>query len=108
MVMVKRQVLIAVFERFYSKISVPMPLGYNDLFAESYCSVYKVERNSSLIKFALNDLPANNKKNEIAFVGKSGKLTRRFAIKAMENISPKELILRDNYGGAIGIYGATL
>ena len=107
-VMVKRQVFIAVLERFYSKISVPMPLGYNDLFAESYCSVYKVERNSSLIEFALNDLTANNKKNEIAFVGQSGKLTRRFAIKAMENISPKELILRDNYGGAIGIYGATL
>ena len=85
-----------------------MPLGYNDLFAESYCSVYKVERNSSLIKFALDDLPANNKKNEIAFVGQSGKLTRRFAIKAMENISPKELRLRENYGGAIGIYGATL
>ena len=107
-VMVKRQVFIAVLERFYSKISVPMPLGYNDLFAESYCSVYKVERNSSLIKFALDDLPANNKKNEIAFVGQSGKLTRRFAIKAMENISSKELVLRDNYGGAIGIYGATL
>ena len=107
-VMVKRQVFIAVLERFYSKISVPMPLGYNDLFAESYCSVYKVERNSSLIKFALDDLPANNKKNEIAFVGQSGKLTRSFAIKPMENISPKELILRDNYGGAIGIYGATL
>ena len=64
MVMVKRQMFIAVLERIYSKISVPMPLGYNDLFAESYCSVYKVERNSSLIKFALNDLPANNKKNE--------------------------------------------
>ena len=108
MVMVKRQMFIAVLERIYSKISVPMPLGYNDLFAESYCSVYKVERNSSLIKFALNDLPANNKKNEIAFVGQSGKLTRRFAIKAMENISPKELRLRENYGGAIGIYGATL
>ena len=108
MVMVKRQVLIAVLERIYSKISVPMPLGYNDLFSESYCFVYKVERNSSLIKFALDDLPANNKKNEIAFVGQSGKLTRRFAIKAMENISPSELILRDNYGGAIGIYGATL
>jgi hypothetical protein len=108
MVMVKRQVLISVLERIYSKISVPMSLGYNDLFAESYCSVYKVERKSSLIKFALDDLPADNKKNEIAFVGQSGKLTRRFAIKAMENISPKKLILRDNYGGAIGIYGATL
>ena len=42
MVMVKRQMFIAVLERIYSKISVPMPLGYNDLFAESYCSVYKV------------------------------------------------------------------
>jgi hypothetical protein len=108
MVMIKRQLFIAILERIYSKVSVAIPLGYNDLFAESYCSVYKVESNSSLIKFALDDLPANNKKNEIAFVGQSGKLTRRFAIKAMENISPSELILRDNYGGAIGIYGATL
>ena len=108
MVMVKRQMFIAAMERIYSKTSIPMPLGYNDLFAESYCSVYKVEKNSSLIKFALDDLPTDNKKNKIAFVGQSGKLTRRFAIKAMENISLKELILRENYGGAIGIYGATL
>lgn len=107
-VMVKRQVFIAVLERIYSKVSVPMPLGYNDLFTESYCSVYKVEKNSSLIEFAMNNLPANKKKSKIAFVGQIGKLTRRFAIKAMESISPKELILRDNYGGAIGIYGATL
>ena len=108
MVMVKRQVLIAVLERIYSKISVPMLLGYNDLFAESYCSVNKIEKNSSLIEFAMDHMPIREKKNKIAFVGQSGKLTRRFAIKAMENISPSELILRDNYGGAIGIYGATL
>ena len=107
-VMVKRQVFIAVLERIYSKVSVPMPLGYNDLFAESYCSVYKVENNSSLIHSAMNNLPAKEKKSKIAFVGQAGKLTRRFAIKPMESISPKELILRDNYGGAIGIYGATL
>ena len=108
MVMVKRQMLIAAMESIYSKTSIPMPLGYNDLFAESYCSVYKVERNSSLIEFAIDNSPARNKKNKIAFVGQSGKLTRRFAIKAVENIPPSELILRDNYGGAIGIYGATL
>jgi hypothetical protein len=108
MAMVKRQVFIAVLERIYSKVSVPMPLGYNDLFAESYCAVNKVEKNSSLIEFAINGFPARNKKTEISFVGQLGKLTRRFAIKAMENISPKELIIRRNYGGAIGIYGATL
>ena len=107
-VMIKRQVFIAILERVYSKVSVAMPLGYNDLFAESYCSVYKVEGNSSLIEFALDDLPVIEKKNKIAFVGQSGKLTRHFAIKAMQSISPSELILRDNYGGAIGIYGATL
>lgn len=107
-VMVKRQMFIAVLERIYSKVSVPMPLGYNDLFAESYCAVNKVEEKSSLIKFAINNLPARNKKTEISFVGQSGKLTRRFAIKAMESISPKELIIRKNYGGAVGIYGATL
>ena len=107
-VMVKRQMFIAVLERIYSKVSVPMPLGYNDLFAESYSNVCKVTKNSSLIEFAMNNLPANKKKSKIAFVGQTGKLTRRFAIKAMESISPKELILRDNYGGAIGIYGATL
>ena len=56
----------------------------------------------------MDNLPTEEKKNKIAFVGQSGKLSRRFAIKAMENISPKELILRENYGGAIGIYGATL
>ena len=108
MVMVKRQVFIAVLESIYSKVSVPMPLGYNDLFAESYCSVYKLEGNISLIEFSLDELPVTIKKNKIAFVGQSGKLTRRFAIKAMQSISPSELILRKNYGGAIGIYGATL
>ena len=108
LVMVKRQVFISVLERIYSKVSVPIPLGYNDLFAESYCDVYKVTKNSSLIEFAINNLPAKEKKSKIAFVGQLGKLTRRFAIKAMESISPKEMILRDNYGGAIGIYGATL
>ena len=108
LVMVKRQVFISVLERIYSKVSVPMPLGYNDLFAESYCDVCKVTKNSSLIEFAMNNSLAKENKSEIAFVGQTGKLTRRFAIKAMESISPKELILRDNYGGAIGIYGATL
>ena len=39
--MVKRQVFIATMEKVYSKVSVAMPLGYNDLFAESYCSVKK-------------------------------------------------------------------
>lgn len=107
-VMVKRQVFIATMEKVYSKVSVAMPLGYNDLFAESYCSVNKVEKNSSLIEFATDLMPMREKKNKIAFVGQTGKLTRRFAIKAMESISPSELILRDNYGGAIGIYGATL
>lgn len=107
-VMVKRQVFIAVLERIYSKVSVPMPLGYNDLFAESYCAVNMVDQNSSLIEFAINGFPARNKKTEISFVGQLGKLTRRVAIQAMSQVSSKELILRKNYGGAIGIYGATL
>jgi hypothetical protein len=108
MIMIKRQLFIAILERIYSKVSVAMPLGYNDLFVESCCDFYAVEKNLSLIDFALNDFMASKKKTKIAFVGQSGKLTRQFAIKAMESISPKELILRDNYGGAIGIYGATL
>ena len=41
-VMVKRQFFIAVLERVYSKVSIPMPLGYNDLFAESFCKVNQV------------------------------------------------------------------
>ena len=107
-VMVKRQAFIAILERIYSKTSIPMPLGYNDLFAESYCKVNQVKGNSSLIDHALNRVPSENKKSDLAFVGQSGKLTRRVAIQAMNQISSKELILRKNYGGAIGIYGATL
>lgn len=107
-IMVKRQLIIAVLERLYSKVSVPMPLGYNDLFAESYAKVNEVKEKSSLIHFALNRVPAYNKKIEVAFVGQLGKLTRRVAIEAIRDISPKELIIRKNYGGAIGIYGATL
>ena len=107
-VMVQRQVFISAIERIYSKVSVPMPLGYNDLFAESYAKVFKVESKSSLIKFAADGFPLRDNKNKIAFVGQSGKLTRRFAINAMQSMSPNEIILRDNYGGAIGIYGATI
>ena len=107
-VMVKRQFFIAVLERVYSKVSIPMPLGYNDLFAESFCKVNQVNSDSSLVKFALKSISARNKKFEISFVGQLGKLTRRFAIEAMRKISSKELIIRSNYGGAIGIYGATL
>jgi hypothetical protein len=107
-VMVKRQVFIAILERIYSKISIPMPLGYNDLFAESYCKVNQINENLSLVDFALNRVTTKNKKFDIAFVGQSGQLTRRVAIQAMSQVSSKELILRKNYGGAIGIYGATL
>ncbi len=107
-VMVKRQIFIAFLERLYSKVSVPMPLGYNDLFAESFCKVNQVNSDSSLVKFALKSISARNKKFEISFVGQLGKLTRSFAIEAMSKISSKKLIIRSNYGGAIGIYGATL
>lgn len=107
-VMVMRQFFISAIERIYSKASVPMPLGYNDLFSESYAKFSKVDSKSSLIEFSANNLPLRNNKNKIAFVGQSGKLTRRFAINAMQSISPNEIILRDNYGGAIGIYGATI
>jgi hypothetical protein len=107
-VMVKRQSIIAILERLYSKTSIPMPLGYNDLFAESFSKVNQVNESSSLVDFALIKAPAKNKKFDIAFVGQSGKLTRRAAIKAMSEVLSKELILRKNYGGAIGIYGATL
>jgi hypothetical protein len=107
-VMVKRQFMISILERIYSKVSVPMPLGYNDLFAESYCKVNAVNNNSSLVEFALNNQTSKSKKFKISFVGQLGKLTRRVAIEAMKNVSPKELVIRKNYGGAIGIYGATL
>jgi len=107
-VMVKRQAFIAILERVYSKTSIPMPLGYNDLFAESFSKVNQVNESSSLVDFALKKAPAKNKKFDIAFVGQSGKLTRRVAIQAMSEVSSKELILRKNYGGALGIYGATL
>ena len=107
-VVVKRHFFIAVLERAFSKVSIPMPLGYNDLFAESYCKVNQVRENLSLVDFALKRGPAEDKKFDIAFVGQSGKLTRRVAIEAMRNVLQKELIIRKNYGGAIGIYGATL
>jgi hypothetical protein len=107
-VMVKRQIFIAFLERLYSKVSVPMPLGYNDLFAESFCKVNQVNSDSSFVKFALKSISVRNKKFEISFVGQLGKLTRRFAIESMRKISSKKLIIRSNYGGAIGIYGATL
>jgi len=107
-VMVKRQAFIAILERIYSKTSIPMPLGYNDLFAESFVNVNQVKESLSLVDHALNRVPVKNKKLEIVFVGQSGKLNRRVAIQAMSQVSSKELILRKNYGGAIGIYGATL
>jgi len=107
-IMVKRQTFIAILERIYSKTSIPMPLGYNDLFAESFSKVNQVNESSSLIDLALNDVPTKNRKFDIAFVGQSGKLTRRVAIQAMNQVLSKEIILRKNYGGAIGIYGATL
>jgi hypothetical protein len=107
-VMVKRQIFIAFLERLYSKVSVPMPLGYNDLFSDSFCKVNQVNSDSSLVKFALNSILIRIKKFEISFVGQLGKLTRRFAIEAMRKISSKKLIIRNNYGGAIGLYGATV
>jgi hypothetical protein len=107
-VIVKRQILIAILEKIYSKTSSPIPLGYTDLFAESYSKVNQIDKNFSLIDFVLNKAPTKNKKFDIAFVGQSGKLTRRVAIQAMSQVSSKELILRKNYGGAIGVYGATL
>jgi hypothetical protein len=108
MVMVKRQALITILEKLYSKTSIPIPLGYNDLFAESFSKVNQLNESSTLVEFALNKAPTKNKKFDIAFVGQSGKLTRRVAIQAMREVLSKELILRKNYGGAIGIYGATL
>jgi hypothetical protein len=107
-VMVKRQSVIAILERIYSKTSIPMPLGYNDLFAESFSKINQVNERASLVNFAFHKVPTKNKNFDIAFIGQSGKLTRRVAIQAMSEVSPKELILRKNYGGAIGIYGATL
>ncbi len=107
-VMVKRQALIAILEKLYSKTSIPMPLGYTDMFAESFSKVNQVNERESLVDFALHKAPTNNKKFDIAFVGQSGKLTRRVAIQAMREVSNKKLTLRKNYGGAIGIYGATL
>jgi len=107
-IIVKRQTFIAILERIHSKTSIPMPLGYNDLFAESFSKVNQVNERASLVDFALHKVPAKSKKFDIAVVGQSGKLTRRVAIQAMSGVSPKELILRKNYGGAIGIYGATL
>ena len=107
-IMVKRQAFIAILEKIYSKTSISMPLGYNDLFAESFSKVNQVNESSSLIDFALNKVPTKNKKFDIAFVGQFGKLTRRVAIRAMSQVLSKEIILRKNYGGAIGIYGATL
>jgi hypothetical protein len=108
LVMAKRQVFIATLERIYSKTSIPMPLGYNDLFAESFRKVNPVKEGLSLVDFALGMVPIKNKKFDIAFVGQSGKFTRRVAIKAMSKALSKEIILRKNYGGAIGIYGATV
>jgi hypothetical protein len=107
-VIVKRQIFIAILEKFYSKTSSPIPLGYTDLFAESYSKVNQIDKNFSLVDFALNRVRTKEKMFDIAFVGQLGKLTRRVAIYAMRHVSSKELILRKNYGGAIGIYGATL
>ncbi len=107
-VIVNRQIFIAILEKFYSKTSSPIPLGYTDLFAESYSKVNQLDENFSLVDFALNKVPTKNKKFDIVFVGQLGKLTRRVAIQAMRHVSSKELILRKNYGGTIGIYGATI
>ena len=108
MIMVKRQFMIAVMERIYSKESLAMPLGYNDLFAESFYAVNKIGNKSSLIEFAINNKDLGKSEYEYAFVGQLGKFTRRVAISSISEFSSKVLILRQNYGGAIGIYGATL
>jgi hypothetical protein len=107
-VIVKRQIFIAILEKIYSKTSSPIPLGYTDLFAESFSKVNQVNERASLVDFTLHKVPAKSKEFDIAFVGQLGKFTRRVAIHAMSHVSSKELILRKNYGGAIGIYGATL
>ena len=107
-IMVKRQVFIFILERIYSKVSVPMPLGYTDLFAESYLKVNSINNDLSLIEFKLDNLNVEGRYFKIAFVGQLGKLTRRVAIEATKNISPKKLVIRKNYGGAVGIYGASL
>jgi hypothetical protein len=108
-VMLKRQLLVRLLERFFRKPSVPMPLGYNDLFSASFCKVMGIESDTSLI-FKAKELHALNapRKFNIGFVGQTGKLNRKFAISAVQNNSANRIILRDHYGGAIGMNGATV
>ena len=105
--MIYRQIRIKNLQEKYNKISISIPLGYTDLFAESFLKFHSnnIELNSSernsLVKFALKqNSSANYRKTKFVFIGQSGQIVRQFGIRATSKRVDSKILERSYYGGA--------
>ena len=116
MIMAIRQRRISKLESLSSKTTILLPLGYTNLFCQSYIEYMdknysvKISDNESLIKSRTENLIricSDSKKFDFGFVGQTGSLARQFAVNAIRDYG-NMLILREKFGGTLGGNEATI
>jgi len=114
-VMASRQKKIGKLEKKLGKNSITIPLGYTDLFCQSFISFltdnFGIELKSevSLLSSEVSEILSKveaSRRFRFGFIGQRGNLARNFAINSVRNMN-SILVERDRYGGTLGGNEAT-
>jgi len=115
-VMALRQRSIRKLERKLGKTSISIPLGYTDLFCQSFISFlvnnYGIElrQEVSLLSSEVTTILSkklNDCRFKFGFIGQRGNLARQFAINSVRH-RDSILVERERYGGTLGGNEATV
>lgn len=114
-VMTSRQVQLKFLEKCFRKDSVPILLGYTDIFCESYVGLIKSKFHESLDTYESLFLIEKttlakiikDKEFDLCFVGQRGNIEREMAVAQSLRIKNSQIIVRDKFGGSLGFNDST-
>ena len=103
LVMAKRQAVIRLLEKLYSKESIHVPLGYTDNFYNNYCDFLNVELGSSFFKDEILPKLDRSKVFDFGFTGQRGNTFRQYLMNlCVETDSSKcNIEIKEHFGGNI-------
>jgi hypothetical protein len=104
-----RKVLISRLEKIYGKKSTSISLGYTDIFAQAFVSIFKIESEKSLIKNAKLQIQLSQIRYFFcSFIGQEGQMFRKIAISTLEDFPNTQIKKRKAFGGYIGEGSASM
>jgi len=114
-VMASRQVQIKFLEKYYRKVSIPISLGYTDIFCNSYVNFMNgnfhepLDVNESLFQIKKTTLAKvlKGKESYLCFVGQRGNIEREIAVAQSLRMQNSQIIIRDKFGGSLGFNDST-